>query len=144
MVGDIKGYCILKSDADLTKCMHSGSNDPFNNRSDEEIQKELKEIWISRRLRCLEINEDTESFLLISSDGVKIGMVDKKDVGYYFHCEEQNGIILPPNLDFMDQMVYAARAMNRKGGYNNIVKHLVIAASLHRGEFCDSILWAKQ
>jgi hypothetical protein len=32
----------------------------------------------------------------------------------------------------------------RKGGYNNMVRHLVIATSLHSNEFNDKFLFTKQ
>jgi hypothetical protein len=46
--------------------------------------------------------------------------------------------------DFIAQAVYTMKVNERKGGYAPILREMVIAASLHRGEFCDSVLWAKQ
>ena len=37
-----------------------------------------------------------------------------------------------------------SKRMFRKGGYNDIVKKMVIAASLNRGEFNDVFLFQKQ
>jgi len=144
MVGDIKGYCILNKDADLNFAMDDESGNIFDSRSEEEKQKNLKDIWLSKPLRCLEINENTQSILALSSDAVKMGMFDMEDVASYFYCDVLNGVILPPDLDFLVQGAYAFQAQQRKGGYNQIVANMVIAASLHKRKFNDSFIWEKQ
>lgn len=42
--------------------------------------------------------------------------------------------------DMLEQQSYVIRARSRKGGYDNIVRQMVIAASFYGGEFCDSVL----
>ena len=49
-----------------------------------------------------------------------------------------------PNLDMFNEMMYVTKAQQRKGGYNEIVRNMVIAASLMKGNFHDSFLWALQ
>jgi hypothetical protein len=119
-MNEIKGYAIVKSDADLSKAMHSGSNNIFDDRSQDEIQKELKDIWIGKP------------------------MFDLKDTSTFFECHEEGGIICPPKMEMVERIFYMSKVMNRKGGHNPIVRSLVIGHSLHKGEFCDSVLWAKQ
>ena len=144
MVGDIKGYCILNKDADLNFAMNDESGNIFDSRSEEEKKENLKDIWLSKPLRCLEINEKTNSILALSSDATKMGMFDMKNVASYFHCDVLNGVVLPPDLDFLAQGAYYFQVQQRKGGYGRIVANMVIAASLHKGEFQDSFLWEKQ
>jgi hypothetical protein len=143
-MNEIKGYAIVKSDADLSKAMHSGSNNIFDDRSQDEIQKELKDIWIGKPIRCLEINHSSKSILALSSDATKMAMFDLKDTSTFFECHEEGGIICPPKMEMVERIFYMSKVMNRKGGHNPIVRSLVIGHSLHKGEFCDSVLWAKQ
>lgn len=144
MIGEIKGYCILNANASLKFAMDDESGNIFDTRTEEEKQKNLREIWLGRPLRCLEINEDTKSILALSSDATKMGMFEMDDVASYFHCDVMNGVILPPNLDFFAKGAYCVQAQQRKGGYGRIVANMVIATSLHKGEFTDSFLWEKQ
>jgi len=82
--------------------------------------------------------------LVLNPDGNALAMFDKEDVRRSFHCGYTSGVVLPPNLNMFDQMIYIQRAINRKGGYPPIVRQMVIGASLGKGEFCDNFLWQKQ
>ena len=39
---------------------------------------------------------------------------------------------------------YVAKAQQRKGGYNHLLRNMVIEASLMKSKFYDSFLWQKQ
>lgn len=56
-------------------------------------------------------------------------------------CGYVNGVVTPPDLDTMNEMFYVTKATSRKGGYNDILSRMVIAASLMKGKFNDSFLW---
>ncbi len=71
-------------------------------------------------------------------------MFDKEDIYTSFKCGYTNGIVTPPDLSMIDEMMYLAKVQQRKGGYNQILCNIVIQASLMKGKFNDSLLWAKQ
>jgi hypothetical protein len=73
-----------------------------------------------------------------------LAMFDKEDIQSSFKCGYSNGVVTPPGLNMIEQMMYVSRAQTRKGGYNNILKQMVIAASLHKNQFNDGFLWQKQ
>jgi hypothetical protein len=95
------------------------------------------------RVRVLEFADDG-GVLVIDNKSTGIAMFEPKDVVSSFKCTMNGEVVCPPGLDILSRMVYATRATLRKGGYNHIVRELVIASSLHRGEFSDHVLWAKQ
>jgi hypothetical protein len=97
--------------------------------------------WTTFPLLALEINEDTESVLLLK--GAEMGMFDLSDVKYYFRCKRQGDVLIPVGLNYFEQAMYLSLAMNRNGGYSEMTMRLVMMSSLHRGEFCDSVLWQK-
>lgn len=123
MIGDTAGFVILKSDAD---CKHA-VGDP-------------KE-WTSGVKLALEINNKTKSVLLLSE--VNMGMFDFEHVDRMFECCRQGDVLMPLGLNEMEKMVYFSTVMSRNGGYNNMLMRMVMAASLHRRDFCDSVLWQK-
>ncbi len=82
--------------------------------------------------------------LVISSDAEELAMFNKEDVVRKFECSVETDFVLPPNLDHFEKIAYKAKCMSRKGGYNHIVKEMVIASSLHKGEFNDGFLWQLQ
>jgi len=140
----IEGCAVINPDADLTKAMRSGSNNIFDDRSQEEIDKELKATWIGKPIRCLEINRSNKSILALSADSTKMAMFDFKDASTFFDCHEEGGIICPPDMETLERMAYMSKVISRKGGHNPIVRSLVIGHSLYKGEFNDSVLWQKQ
>jgi hypothetical protein len=73
-----------------------------------------------------------------------LAMFDKEDVFSKFKCGYSDNVVTPPNLDIVHQMMYVVKAKNRKGGYNTLLRNMVIEASLAKGEFHDAFLWAKQ
>lgn len=101
------------------------------------------EDFIGKILRVTDFAEDG-GVLVFNPQGTALAMFDKIDVYRSFKCDYINGIIIPPNLDYFNQMAYVAKATTRKGGYNDILSRMVMAASLAKGEFYDHFLWAKQ
>jgi hypothetical protein len=99
--------------------------------------------FIGQQCAVMEFGVD-DCVLVLNPQGTAIAMFDKEDVGASFRCGYLNGVVTPPNLDMMAQSMYVMKAQMRKGGYNSLLCNMVIAASLHRGEFSDSFLWAKQ
>lgn len=82
--------------------------------------------------------------LCLNPKGTALAMFDKEDVARSFKCGYSGGVITPPNLDMLGEMSYVIQAQQRKGGYCGLVRNMVIEASLMKGEFTDSFLWAMQ
>ena len=82
--------------------------------------------------------------LVLNPQGTALAMFDKEDVRSSFKCGYSNGVVTPPGLNMMEQMMYVAKAQTRKGGYNNIVREMVIASSLHKNQFNDGFIWQMQ
>jgi hypothetical protein len=82
--------------------------------------------------------------LVLNPQGTALASFDKEDVQRSFKCGYFGKVITPPNLSPLEQITYVTKVENRKGGYNNLLRGMVIAASMSKGEFCDSFLWAKQ
>ena len=82
--------------------------------------------------------------LVLNPQSTALAMFDKEDVYRSFKCGYSNGIVTPPNLELHEQMMYVTKAQQRKGGYNGLVRNMVIEASLMKGKFHDSFLWAMQ
>lgn len=85
-----------------------------------------------------------DGVMVINAKATGIAMFEMSDVVRSFKCGHLGEVVTPPGLNMIDQMLYVAKATSRKGGYNHIVRELVIAASIHKGEFNDSVLWQKQ
>jgi hypothetical protein len=122
---DVVGYCIINRNAKTGMGM------------------EIESFLNNEPVRVIEFATDG-GVLVINRSATGIATFDKEDIVASFKCTVCNDVICPPNYDILKQMEYATVATMRKGGYGPIVKRMVIAASLHRREFCDSILWAKQ
>lgn len=122
---DIKGFVFINSGA--TTCR--GAQNP--------------EEFIGQICRIMDIN-DTGDVLVLNPQATAMAMFDAVDVGRNFLCTIHGKVICPPNLDILGQMGYVTQCQMRKGGYNELLANMVIAASLARGEFTDSFLWQKQ
>jgi len=127
MLGDITGYVLVKNDA---KCEHAVMHTP------EELQGKI--------FRALELNDSTKSALIIDNKAVAIDMIDYNDIERKFHCIKVNDVILPPGEDMLVNMFEAERRLLRKGGYDSMVRGMVIASSLHKEKFNDDFLFQKQ
>jgi len=94
---------------------------------------------------CAVMEFDREGGVLcLNPQSSALAMFDKEDVYRSFECGYSNGIVTPPNLEMVEQMMYVMKAQQRKGGYNGLVRNMVIGASLAKGKFHDSFLWALQ
>ena len=93
--------------------------------------------------RVIEFDSDG-GVLVIDREANGLMTFDKKDVVSSFKCSIAADVICPPDLNLIDSMIYMHKCHNRKGGYNYQLKVMVILASLHKGKFEDSMLWAKQ
>jgi hypothetical protein len=122
---DPQGYAILKPSADCTMAVGEPQN------------------WLNPKAIhiAMELNDRSQSALLIN--GAEMGMFEYSDLQHYFRCDRQGEILLPPGLDMFEQMLYASLATQRNGGYNEIVKKMVIMASFHKNEFNDNFIWQK-
>lgn len=99
--------------------------------------------FIGQTCPVMEFGVD-DCVLVLNPQSTALAMFDKEDVYRSFKCGYSNGIVTPPNLEMLEQMMYVAKAQQRKGGYNGLVRNMVIEASLMKGEFHDSFLWAMQ
>ena len=99
--------------------------------------------FIDGPCRVMEFAEDG-GVLVIDREAQGLAMFDKEDVYRKFKCGFCGEVVTPPNLSLTDKIIYAGKCMTRKGGYNNLLKQMVIQASLMKGEFYDHFLWAKQ
>ena len=124
---EIKGYCMLKS----TNTVRGYVGD-------------MKELLPPHALRIMDIAVDGNSFLVLNANSSALAMVEKEDVDSLFYCSVLSGVICPPDINIAERMQFALSRQTRKGGYNNIVASLVIAASLLKGYFTDHFLFQNQ
>lgn len=99
--------------------------------------------FIGKTCAVVEFGVD-DCVLVLNPQSSALAMFDKEDVARSFKCGYSNGIVTPPDLDMFNEMMYVTKAQTRKGGYNKIVCGMVIQASLMKGSFNDSFLWALQ
>lgn len=137
MIGDNKGYCLLKS----TEHCFIGYNETF----DPAGYREIKESLVGRPLRIVDVAVDNSGFLVLAPNGrALVDVRSMDDVDRHFLCDEFAGVLLPCGLSPQEKMMESMRRMNRKGGYNDLLRKMVIAASLQKNEFNDNFLFAKQ
>lgn len=100
-------------------------------------------------VRVFEFAEDG-GVLVLNAKATGLAMFDKEDVRASFKCclfpSPMGDVVCPPELkdNFIKKVEYATRVNMRKGGYNNLLKEMIVHASLHKGKFNDHLLWAKQ
>lgn len=122
MIGDIKGYCVLRS----TKHVRGYAGD-------------LKEIAWPHCLRIIDIAVDNSGFLVLNPAGTALADVyDMNDVYAHFLCEEFAGVLTPPNLPFIEKWQYA---LQRQILYTPEKRKLIIIASLAKGKLTDEFLF---
>ncbi len=120
---DIVGYCDIKKDAKTCKWT------------------KFPEKFIDQgALRVMEFDQEG-GVLALARDGSCLAMFDACDVYRKFECTVHSEYILPPKLDMLEQGIYVAKLMNRKGGYNNLLKAMVIQGSLMKGKYNDDFLF---
>ena len=122
MIGDIKGYCVLRS----TEHVRGYAGD-------------LKEIAWPHCLRIIDIAVSNSGFLVLNPAGTALADVyDMNDVYAYFLCEELAGVLTPPNLPFIEKWHYAVQ---RQILYTPVRRKLIIIASLTKGKLTDEFLF---
>jgi hypothetical protein len=96
--------------------------------------------FIGQTCAVMEFGVD-DCVLVLNPQSTALAMFDKEDVYRSFKCGFSNGIITPPDLEMLEQMIYATKSQRRKGGYDRLVRNMVIEASLMKGKFEDRFLW---
>lgn len=121
---EIRGYCIIKKNAKSDNVKNINS-------------------FLEKPIRVIEFDFDGGA-LVINPEASEICLFKKNDIKTKFECSVEGFVITPPNLSQMDRLVYVTKCLTRKGGYNELLKRMVIAASLSKGTFTDSFLWQLQ
>lgn len=121
MLGDIVGYCVIKKGA---TAFTPGNLEDFYNKP----------------LRVLEFATDGGVFV-IDSKGSSLAAFNKEDILSLFRCSVHAGVICPPDLDILSQMAYSTQRLTRKGGYDQLVRHMVVLNSLRKGFLEDAFLF---
>jgi hypothetical protein len=93
-------------------------------------------------LRVMEFADD--GVMVIHPKGEAIATFDNVDVHQRFECHDWGNVICPPGLSHMERIAYSTRCLSRKGGYCEVLRKMVILASLHKGTFTDDFLWQLQ
>ena len=101
------------------------------------------EEFIGKTCAVFEFGRDG-CVMVLNPLGTAMAMFEKVDVVRSFRCEYINGVVTPPDLGFIEKMIYVAKAQQRKGGYNHLLRNMVVEASLMKSKFFDSFLWQKQ
>ncbi len=122
---ELVGYCTIKKEATTGRSAISMDN------------------FLGKDVRVMEFASDG-GVMVVDSQAKGIAMFDKQDVYRSFECRELGDIVMPANLNTIEQFEYSARCMSRKGGYNRLLRNMVVEASLMRGKFTDAFLWQKQ
>lgn len=119
---ELQGFCTIKKGA-LT-C--AGTDHP--------------EWFVGKDCVVMEFDSDG-GVLVIDFNGRGMASFDKEDVYRKFECQMMADVICPPKLNTIDKLLYCSKVHARKGGYNHILKDMVIQASLFKGEFHDDFLF---
>lgn len=119
---EVVGYCEIKKDATTCK----GTEKPEN--------------YIGKLCRVMEFDQ-WGGVLVLNSAATGLAMFDACDVHRKFECKVAGEYLLPPGLNPIAEMEYMHRLMTRKGGYNTIVRQMVIGASLLKGKYNDDFLF---
>ena len=82
--------------------------------------------------------------LVVNAKATGIAHFDKEHIYRKFECGVQGDVLTPPGLNLVEQMMYVGKVMTRKGGYNGILRQMVVQASLMKGKFNDQFLFAVQ
>lgn len=135
---EIKGFCKLKS-LDNVFIGYDKTSDP------EGYNKIALDSLHATFLPIMDVAVDNSGFLVLSPDGKALLDVQNLDsVSNYFMCTVSGDVILPPNISSLDKMILSGKRLSRKGGYNHIIRNMVIMNSLRLGEFNDDFLFQKQ
>lgn len=125
MLGDVVGYCMIKSGS--TTGISAGKISNFEGKP----------------IRVLEFAFDG-GVMVVNPEGDAIGTFDKCDITHSFKCEIYSQVVCPPDLPTTDKVIYVAKRLNRKGGYGELIKQMVVRLSLMKGKVEDDFLFQKQ
>lgn len=123
MIGDIKGYLVLRS---TDSVIYDG---------------DLKDLQFPHCLRIIDVAVDNSGFLVLNPKGTALADVrNMEDVYKYFLCSEFATILCPPDISFFEQWIYAAKraALLQSGKYD---RKMVIVESLVMGKLTDDFLF---
>ena len=113
---ELQGYALVKKDANCSYGMGPAS------------------IWQGNIVRVVEFNDSSESVLVTSRDGNAMCMFDFKDLKTSFKCQDYFNVLIPVVKGEANKVFEAMKRQQRKGGYDQIVRQMVIQASIHSGE----------
>lgn len=120
---DIKGYCTIKQSAE--------------GRYVADVKKWKEALYC----RVMDYNIDGD-VLAVLPDGQAMGMFNKNEVDSFFPCVVFGNVLCPPEANVADQEVYYLKVVSRKGGYNDILRRMVIINSLRKGKLDDDFLFS--
>lgn len=137
-LGTIKGYLMLKSLDNI----FIGINEEY----DYEHYQKVKSDILKFPIRIIDIGVEDSGYLCVPPDAsCLVDVRDKASVRNIFFCDEEGDILIPPGIDDMvKRMVEFTKRSMRQGGYDRIVRNMVIAASLQKGEFYDDFLFKNE
>lgn len=121
---DVVGYATIKKDAEV-----------FSTVPMTEFQ--------GQDVRVFEFDRDGGA-LVINSKATGLAHFDKEHILRKFECCVVGNVLTPPGLNMIAQTMYVGKVLSRKGGYNDLLKNMVIQASLMKGKFNDQFLFAVQ
>lgn len=125
-MNQIVGYAAIKEDANTIVSVDSNS-------------------FKAQTVRVLEFCRFDDSILCVNREATALATIEGEDILSSFKCTEiSNDMIGPPDMDTIESFMYLTKCYNRKGGYEPLLKQMVIGASIHSGEFNDKFLWSKQ
>jgi hypothetical protein len=101
------------------------------------------DLFKGKVVRVMEFSQDGGA-LVIDPGATGLATFDSVDIVRKFRCSESGEYLIPPDLNFLEQAMYITRLTTRKGGWDPILKKMLIGASLHRGEFNDTFLFQNQ
>lgn len=137
MVGEIKGYCLLKSIDNV----FIGMNKAWYPKEYAEIEQ----LLLTNPVRIIDIGVDNSGFLVLEPKARCICDVrNMDDVQSHFLCDQVGDVLIPPGLSELDKMLEMNKRTMRKGGYNDILRRMVVINSLRKNKFDDDFLFAKQ
>ena len=138
MLGDIKGYCKLKS----TEHCFIG----YDCNVDPNVYEDIKaDLMRAPYVRIVDIAVDGSGFLLLEPKGrALVDVRSMDDIERWFECRVRGEVVLPKTDDEVQLMVEMGKRLCRNGGYNRILKGMVILNSLMKEEFDDNFLFERQ
>jgi len=101
------------------------------------------EDFIGKTCPVMEFDMDGGA-LVLNPNGTALAMFNKEDIHSSFKCGYVDGVITPPDLDMITQMMYVTKVKTRKWGYNNLLSNMIIQVSLMKGKFSDNMLWTRE